>query len=135
MKLVEMNWRPTVRQLRQFAATALVMLPLLGWLWGGGNHTLAALACLGALLLGLSLVVPRAVKPIYLAVTLLALPIGIVMGELTLLAIFYGVFVPIGFAFRYVRHDPMDRRWDRGAETYWLPKQQPRDAGSYLRMS
>ena len=39
MKLVEINWNPTDRQLRQFGMIALVALPALGWLWSGRYAT------------------------------------------------------------------------------------------------
>ncbi len=135
MKLVQVNWQPTVRHSRQFAAAALVMLPTLGWLWGGRWGTVAALACAGTLLTGLSIVAPRAVKPIYLGAMLVSLPIGIVICELMLLTIFYLVFLPIGLLSRLMGRDAMDRRLDRSAASYWRPKPQPRNAGSYFRLS
>ena len=41
MKLIEINWQPTDRQLRQFGVICLVALPALGWLWGGGTTIVA----------------------------------------------------------------------------------------------
>jgi hypothetical protein len=35
MKLVEINWKPSDRQLRQFGWMALAGLPLAGWLFTG----------------------------------------------------------------------------------------------------
>ena len=51
MKLVEMNWTPGDRQLRQFSGIALAAFPAAAWLWTAGNPTavLAAAVVAGAL--------------------------------------------------------------------------------------
>ena len=36
MQLVEINWNPTERQLRQFSSMCFIGLPFIGWLWGAG---------------------------------------------------------------------------------------------------
>ena len=47
MRLIEFDWNPTDRQLRQFGVIALVVLPALGWLWGASGTVLATLASTG----------------------------------------------------------------------------------------
>ena len=66
---------------------------------------------------------------------LLALPIGIAVHEVTMAVMFFGVFVPLGLVFRLIGRDPLAKRIDRNAASYWLPKKQPRDAASYFRQS
>lgn len=135
MTLVEVNWKPTGRQLRQFGVISLVALPLLGWLWGGGAQVVAALAAVGLAIAVIGLAVPAAIRPVYLAMTLVAVPIGIVLGELAMLLIYFGLFLPIGLVFRLVRRDALERKLDRSAPSYWRLKKQPRGPASYFRQS
>lgn len=141
MKLVEFNWKPTDRQLREFGVGALVLLPLAGWLWTGRPLSVDALnkPLLGGLALaGLALCVlgftrPQAIKPVFLALSLAAFPIGLVVSEIVLALIYFGVFLPVALLFRLIGRDALSRRFDRAATTYWTPKRQPDDIGRYFR--
>ena len=135
MKLVELNWDPTDRQLRQFGTVALVALPLLGWLWGAGLSMIGWLAGIGALLLLVGLTVPRALRPLYATLALLAIPIGLVVGELVLLLIYFGVFLPIGLVFRLIGRDRLNLRSAPSAVTYWQKKKRPAGPASYYHQS
>ena len=136
MKLIEVNWNPTSRQLRQFGAICVVALPLLGWLWAGGNLTVVAwLAGIGVALALLGLAYPKGLKPIFLALTIVALPIGLVVGELAMLAIFLFVFAPIGLIFRIMNRDGLQLGIDPSRNTYWQEKKQATGVASYYRQS
>src|SRR5215212_8473780 len=135
MKLVEVSWNPSNRQLRQFAAICLVALPLLGWLWGGNGHTIGWLAAAGGAIGLLGVLAPAAIKPVFIALTLITLPIGIVVGELTLLLVFFGILLPLGLFFRLVKRDALQLKIDRTCSSYWQPKKQPSGLGSYYRQS
>jgi len=134
MSVVAIDWNPTDRHVRQFAVAALVALPALSWIWSGGNLTVvAALAACGSLLGLVGWLSPRTIRPVFLALTLLMLPLGIVIGELVLLIVYFGVFLPIGLTFRLVGRDSMTRALERNARTYWSDKAQPRGRGSYFQ--
>ena len=129
-----MNWNPPEKQLRQFGWIALVALPALGWLWSGGNTTVIAVtAAVGALSAGIGWLRPGWLKPIFIGLSLLFFPIGIVVSEAALLLIYFGLFTPMGLLFRLIGRDPLERRLDRQAESYWKPKQQPNGPASYLK--
>ena len=132
MKLVAINWQPADRQLKQFGLVALGALPFLGWLWGAERQLILILALIGAGLAALAFVSPRAVKPIFLGLTLLTLPIGMVVGELFLLLLYYVVFLPTGMIFRLLGRDALQRNLDPAAPTYWQPKAQPTGPASYF---
>ena len=133
MKLVEMNWHPTDRQLRQFGVIGLVMLPLLGWLWSSGVLGIGILAAVGLALAMLGLTYPQSLRPIFVGLSLVSLPLGWVVSELTLLVLFYGLFLPIGLLLRLLGRDPLDRKFDAQASSYWQPKKPPADVASYFR--
>ncbi len=135
MKLIEANWNPTSRQLCQFGVICAFALPLIGWLWGATSTVLGGLAGTGIVLAILGLTVPVVVKPVFVLLMLVAMPIGLVIGELAMLIIYFGVFLPIGFGFRLIGRDALQLTLDRDAETYWQPKRQPKDVASYYRQS
>ena len=133
MKLLEINWNPTHRQLRQFGVICLIALPLIGWLWGADVPVVLALAAIGLGLSILGLALPRSVKPIFLALTIVATPIGIVLGELAVLLVYFCVFFPIGLAFRLAKRDALHMKRDSKTTSYWQSKKQPSNVGSYYR--
>ena len=135
MKLVEVNWSPSNRQLRQFAAICLVALPLLGWVWGGSPQTIGWLAVAGCAIGVIGAVAPAAIKPVFIALTLITLPIGMVIGELTLLLVFFGILLPLGLFFRLIKRDALQLKLDRTCSTYWQPKKQANGSASYYRQS
>ena len=133
MKLIQANWQPTPRQLRQFAGTCLVVLPVLGWLWGVSENVMIAMAG-GGLLIGLvGYALPKSVQPLYLTLMVITTPIGIVLGELAMLTIYFGLFWAMGLVFRLLRRDALQLQLDREQTTYWQPKPQPRNVTRYYR--
>jgi hypothetical protein len=145
MSLIKIDWNPPDRQLRQFGFCALAALPLIAWMlmgwrgpgaWTRGDAVLfACLTGAGALCALLAAVRPTALKPIFLAATVVTVPIGLVVSEVMLAAIYFLVFTPVALFFRLIRRDALQRRFDRAATTYWTPKAQPVDARQYYRQS
>jgi hypothetical protein len=143
--MIPLEFHPSVRQLRQFSLAALVLLPLLGWLFSGRPtaatwtefHTalIGSLAALGAVVALLAFWIPAAVRPVYIAVMLITFPIGLVISELLLLLVWLLLFVPLATIFRLVGRDALDRQFDRSSRTYWRPKRQPPSIDSYFRQS
>ena len=134
-RLLDINWHPSDRQLRQFAGSCIVALPLVAWIWGASVNAIGILALGAFALAAVSMFLPIAIKPLYLALSLVALPIGIVVGELALVAIYFGVFAPMGLLFRFLQRDALRLRRDPSAASYWQPKQLPRGPASYYRQS
>lgn len=133
MKLVEITWRPRDRQLRQFGLISLVALPLLGWLWGAGTLGCLALAGGGVVLAGIGLLAPQGLRPVFVGLSLITWPIGMVVSEVALLCLFYAVFVPIGLVLQFLGREPLERKFDPQASSYWQPKKRPPNAASYFR--
>ena len=133
MPLIEINRDPTDRQLRQFGGVCLLALPAIGWLWGTTTPTIGVLAGIGLVVAAISFALPGVVRPLFIGVSLVTAPIGLVLGELALLIVYYGVFLPIGLLFRLTRRDALQLRQDRDAETYWQVKAPPKNTESYFR--
>jgi hypothetical protein len=135
MGLIEANWNPTTRQLRQFGVVCLLLLPMLAWLWSGDSFMIMTLAGIGLLILVVAGVYPKGVLPLYIALTVITTPIGFVVGEVALFLIYITVFLPIGIVFRVMSRDRLRLRIDRQANSYWQPKRPPRSVASYYRQS
>jgi hypothetical protein len=135
MKLVSINWQPTEAQLRQFSVIGALLLPLIGWLWSADEFVLQCLVVAGVLIVVAGIAFPAVVKPIFLLLTIVTIPIGLVVGELAMLLIYFGVFLPIGLLFRAAGRDALQRRFDPSQNSYWQAKKQPHDIASYFRQS
>lgn len=124
---------PSPRQLRQFAA----VLPLAVLLVGGVLRLSTApvlIACVVSS--GMAIIAwpyPSVVKPIYFGLSLLAYPIGLLVSEVVMLAVYLVMITPIAVFFRITGRDALERTIDRNAETYWQAKKQPDSSASYLR--
>jgi hypothetical protein len=143
--LIEIDWRPPRRTLRQFGLVALVGfggLAACAWferlvftfgLGAARPWVAGGLAALGLLAAACSLVRPEANRPLYVGLSLAAWPIGFVVSHLILAAIFYGVILPVGLGLRLAGRDPLARRFDRGAGSYWVEARPERPRSSYFK--
>ena len=135
MALIETNWNPTSRQLRQFGGLCLVTLPLLAWMWSGNRTVMASLAGIGLLIAIAAWVYPKAIAPLFVGLMLITAPIGMVVGELAMFLIYMTVFLPIGIFFRITSRDRLRLNLDRQATSYWRPKREPKSVACYYRQS
>ena len=94
-----------------------------------------SLALIGLVLASAGMAVPTILKPIFLALTFVATPIGMVIGELAMLLVYFGVFLPFGLVFRAVKRDVLQLRLNRNKTTYWQAKKPPTNVASYYRQS
>jgi hypothetical protein len=63
----------------------------------------------------------------------LAFPIGWAVSLLTLGLVYYGLFTPLGLAFRLVGRDALGLRPRPGATTHWAPRPAVADVRRYFR--
>jgi hypothetical protein len=146
MTLVEVNWRPDRRQLRNFgltggtasgigAAWLLVGRGLLGHAPPGavGLTVGWVLAGLAAALLLLALAWPAGLRPAYLVVTAVGLPVGIALSYAVLAVVYYGLFTPIALIFRLIGRDVLRRKFDPDVKTYWVRRRTGKDVRRYFR--
>ena len=64
-------------------------------------------------------IVPQIAKPFYLAWYFIACCMGIVISNLLIATFYYLVITPTGLIMRALGRDPMKRKWDPNAKTYW----------------
>lgn len=145
MKLVEINWNPEERILRQFGWLMLVALPFAGWmllhrpnplhLEPREQNILLVLLGIGVGAAVVGMVRPALLKWVFVGACLVALPIGLVVSEVMMLGMYFGIFLPVALVFRLIGRDALERKIDRGATTYWQKKVISGKAESYFRQS
>lgn len=136
MAMLEINWRPGTRELRQFGALfVLAAAGLAAYGLLGGAHPALGWGALGAAA-GAALAwlfYPRALHPAYVILMAAALPVGVVVSTVLLAVIYFGILTPIGILTRIFGHDPMGKRFDKSATSYWIERKPADDIKRYFR--
>ena len=135
------NWNPDIAARRSFAKSLVIGFPalalvftLMGWLKTGViPHWTPWLAAIGAGAGAVFWLIPQIAKPFYLVWYFAACCIGIVVSNLLIAAFFYLVITPTGWLMRAIGRDPMARRFDRAAATYWRTAEKVVDPQRYFR--
>lgn len=133
--MIEINKNPSLRTLRQFSLAMAVFAAIVGYVAFGrtGAWLIAAVIwATGAAVAALGLARPPSILAVYLCLSYLTAPIGIVVSLILLGIVYYMVVTPIGILMRLIGRDPLQRRRDAEGDSYWLQRQEtPPD--SYFR--
>lgn len=137
MSLIEVNWRPNSKQLRGFGiiafvasgviSLALYLLKGLGFQWAltilgvGFVIFLSSLACL------------KLARMIYVGLMAATLPIGFVVSFILLAAFYFLLLTPLALFFRLIGRDPLHRKFDSAANSYWGTRSPPRGLDRYFQ--
>ena len=148
---MKINLSPDRRMLRQFAWACLIALPLLAgyfaWKFELPLGWAIAIGALGLFVAFVQLVlvefledkagralekaIPRTV---FQGLTLIAAPIGFVLSQVIMAAIFYLVITPIGLVFRLMGRDVIGKKPDPEQKTFWRDRGAPREPSSYFKL-
>ena len=120
-------------ELRNFGLLMCGAFAVIGCLrWWLRGHAPAALFVIAMVFLVFGLVLPVVLKPVYHAWMKFALALNWVMTRVLLTIAFYGMIAPAGIIYRLVAGDPLKRKWDPAAGTYWEPPDdQPGELDAY----
>jgi hypothetical protein len=137
MALIDVNWKPAHRQLKQFAGIFLVFfLGLAAYLHFRHDAALWVSAAVGGaavLVGGAGLLAPPLIRPVYVAMMAVALPIGMVVSTVLLAVIYYLILTPIGIVLQLFGKDTMGKRFDKEARSYWVRRTPTEDVRRYFR--
>lgn len=138
MSMIVVNTDPTGTQLKQFGGIWLVFFGAAGALAYFRSEAVAAAVVLWVLAVVVPAVgwaAPGFMRLVYVGMSYLAWPIGVVVSHLILAAVYYLVLTPIGLFMRLIGHDPMARRFDPTRSSYWHRRPDPRtvDPGRSFR--
>ncbi|MFA5423768.1 MAG: SxtJ family membrane protein [Phycisphaerae bacterium] len=136
MALVSLNLHPTKKVLRDFGLAALFMSSLLGLmlLWMGKISLigLGVIFLVGVIVFVLSRISDKLAKPFYLALIILTFPIGWIVSHLIMAVFYYGIITPVAIVFKLLRRDPLYRKYDPQAQTYWIEYKRKRSDKDYF---
>jgi hypothetical protein len=137
MSLIRINKNPKGRQLVVFGLAWLLVLAASGWIWWGrGRHSAAEVLWVLSIAVPLGgAAYPPALKGVYLALSYATYPIGFVVSHGVLALLYFLVLTPVGLTMRLFGHDPLARKFDPRARTYWVPREKKGEPGSYFNQS
>ena len=114
-------------------AAAIVVVTLIRWLIGGHLATWPFYLSAAFLLLGLA--APVALKPVFVVWMKFALVLNWIITRLLLSVVFFLMIAPTRLLTRVFSDDPLKRRFEPDAATYWEePDEQPDDPARYENM-
>ncbi|MCC6696148.1 MAG: hypothetical protein IT365_11015 [Candidatus Hydrogenedentes bacterium] len=121
------------KEQRKFGLTMAVAFAILGGLrfWVKGVPPLWLFGIAAAFLVA-GLVVPFALRPVFIAWLKFAEALNWVMTRVLLTLVFYGLITPARFLNQWFGKDPLQRAWQQDRESYWEePDDQPEDLEAY----
>jgi protein-S-isoprenylcysteine O-methyltransferase Ste14 len=135
MALIEIKKDPSKEELRWFGLLFLLFFGIVGSVlkWKGWIENPNYMWGIAAIVTALYYLVPPLRKPLYLGWLYLFFPLGWVVSHLVLGITYYLVLAPIGLCLRAFGHDPMRRKLDSEAESYWIKHVPADNAARYFR--
>jgi hypothetical protein len=136
MSMVEINWNPKPKELRNFGIIALIataVISLVLYLIKGlGIQWILIITGIGFAIFLCSLTSGKLTRMIYLGLTLGTLPIGWVVSFILLAIFYFLILTPLGLIFRLIGRDPLHRNFDSKTESYWLRRSPPNTIERYF---
>ena len=136
MSLIEIDWNPKSKQLQNFGKIALAMSVIISLLLyllkGVAIQWLLIIFAFGFMVFIISMISLKLTKMIYLGMILLTMPIGWVVSFILMAAFYFLLLAPLGLFFRLMGRDPLCRKFDPTAKSYWLSRQTPKGLEQYF---
>ncbi len=136
MGMIEIKKDFSDRELMLFGPLMAVFAGLLGWLLGyqlGSPNVRYGIWGAAALLIVVYYAASGLQLAIYRGWLYAVAPIGWVVSHVLLAAIYYLLLTPIGLLMKVFGYDPMRRKMDRAASSYWVVREPKRDNSSYFK--
>lgn len=137
MSLIEINRNPSPKELRNFATIALIasaLLSLLLYLLKGLSiQWVVSIFAFGIVIFISKLISLRFTRIFYLALIFLTCPIGFVISFILLAAFYFLMLTPLSIIFRLMGRDPLRRKYDPSAKSYWIDHSPPESLERYFR--
>ena len=134
--MIRIERHPSRRQLAVFGLLWLMFFSF----WAAASWWNSGFDWKTILYFALAIAVPAAgiirfeiLRIVYVLAATITFPIGMILSSVILVVIYYLVITPTGLILRLAGYDPMKRRFNRAAETYWSPRKQDAAAERYFK--
>tara|TARA_B100001250_G_C19567404_1_gene686112 strand:+ start:31 stop:462 length:432 start_codon:yes stop_codon:yes gene_type:complete len=141
--MIKFDLSPNKKKLSQFGWIGLFGFSVIGFIiaikidsFNGSASFLIPSICWSLAIVSpiLSLTFPRGLLPLYLILSLVAIPIGIIVSNIILMVIFYLLISPIAIFFRLIGRDELKIRKNSHHEnTFWIKQDSSKGLESYYR--
>ncbi len=138
MAMLEINKAPSKRELNWFGVIILAVTGAIGamvFFKTEGTTAAGIVWAVGGVIVAVYYAVRPLRWPIYIGWLHFFFPIGWTVSHLIMVIIYYVVITPIGLVMRLVGYDPMKRKFDREASSYWVGHDPGSDPSRYFRQS
>lgn len=134
--MIRFNRNPSKRELRQFGGIWLLFFSgasALLW-YRSGDAGLAAWVWASAVaVVAVGFAYLRFMRLMFLGMSYLTYPVGWTVSHLLIAIIYYLIVTPIALILRLMGRDPLERRLERSAASYWAPHPESEDQSRYFR--
>ena len=141
--MIKFDLSPNKKKLSQFGWIGLFGFSVIGFIiaikigsFNGSTSFLIPSICWFLAIISpiLSLTFPRGLLPLYLILSLIAIPIGFIISNIILMIIFFLLITPISLFFRMVGRDELKIRKNfNHRKTYWVEVNGSKPLESYYR--
>ena len=138
MAILEIKKDPSRKELYWFGGLLFVFSLIVGGMvyWRFDAPRVGyGIAGIGSALSVLFFAVPRLRRPMYLGWMYLTFPIGFTVTIIVLGVTFFDIMTPMGWLMRAAGIDPMRRRLDSDAQSYWIQRNVRNEKSRYFRQS
>jgi len=135
--MIEIRRNPSTQELRLFAAlifpafwavVAFLLHTRLGW-----SNVALTIAVAAVIISIAGFIEPRFMRWVYLGMIMATYPIGFVVSHILLAVVYYVVFTGVAILLRLAGRDPMNRKLEPSAPTYWIDRETTADTERYFR--
>lgn len=134
--LVEIEWHPTDRQLRVFGVSGLLAslaaALVLTFVWGVAILWAILALAAGAAIFLCSLIAPAITRILFIGLTLVGMPVGLVVSFVVLAVFYFLLLTPLALLFRLIGRDALCRHFNADATSYWVPHKPNDNAEQYF---
>lgn len=142
--MFEINKNPSRGELKWFGLSTCAVFIIVGFivwlktsvLFGMGGHPTLASKIFWGIAVAFPVLyyaIPPLKKPLFVGFMYAVYPIGLVVSNVILAITYYLVITPIGLLLRLFGKDPMERRLQPQAETYWIEHRTGGDPARYFK--
>ena len=134
--LIRVDHEPSPTRLRIVGLVWAAFFGIVGGLvlsWSGSLPAASIPWSIGGLAALVGWFLPAVMRRLYLAAAYASFPAAWLISHFALALVYYLLLTPIGLLLRRFGHDPLLRRFDPSAETYWRRRERAESVDRYFR--